>query len=157
MKELTKTQLVMFVYSDVFGDISLHSKDEQNRHLEIVTDCIDFDCKFSVSDTLYGLFERGPVYDGDVCSKQERDKLLEKGYCAKVVVRGEDGFNACTYKGQRLYRCLKARFSIQREWKRMSVLEKALNDLLNDCINFNGTTLSDCYLKQASDALTLID
>ena len=29
----------------------------------------------------------------------------------------------------------------------------ALNDLLNDCINFDGGKLSDCYLKQAADVL----
>jgi len=36
-------------------------------------------------------------------------------------------------------------------------LVKALNDLLNDCINFDGSKLSDCYLKQASDLLSSID
>lgn len=30
---------------------------------------------------------------------------------------------------------------------------KALNDLLNDCINFGGDNLSDCYLKSAALAL----
>jgi len=36
---------------------------------------------------------------------------------------------------------------------RIESLELTLNDLLNDCINFDGGKLSDCYLKQASDAL----
>tara|TARA_R110000796_G_scaffold232169_1_gene350343 strand:+ start:606 stop:869 length:264 start_codon:yes stop_codon:yes gene_type:complete len=36
---------------------------------------------------------------------------------------------------------------------RIQLLEGTLNDLLNDCINFNGSELSDCHLKQASDAL----
>lgn len=37
--------------------------------------------------------------------------------------------------------------------EKVDTLEKALNDLLNDCINFDGGKLSDCMLKQASDAL----
>lgn len=153
MKELTRTQFVMQVYLEVFGDISLDTKEEQNYNLGIVNDCMDFDCKFSVSDTLYGMFLNGPLCDGDVPSKQERDRLLGKDYCSKVVVKGGDGFNACTYKGQRLYKCLKARFKIQRDFKRINSIESALNDLLNDCINFDGAKLSDVYLKQASDAL----
>lgn len=32
-------------------------------------------------------------------------------------------------------------------------LEKALRDLLNDCINFDGGKLSDCMMKQATKAL----
>lgn len=43
--------------------------------------------------------------------------------------------------------------TIYRQQQRIKELEKALNDLLNDCINFDGAKLSDCYLKQASDAL----
>lgn len=150
---MNSTQIKMFIYEDVFGDISLDTKHEQDCNLEIISDCIEFDCKLTVTDTLYGMLERGPLYDGDVCSKQERDRLLEKGYCAKVVVKGQDGFNACTYKGQRLYRCLESRFKIQREIKANANIKKALNDLLNDCINFNGSKLSECMIKQASEAL----
>ena len=36
---------------------------------------------------------------------------------------------------------------------RIDSLEIALNDLLNDCINFDGGKLSDCILEQASRTL----
>lgn len=36
---------------------------------------------------------------------------------------------------------------------RIELLENTLNDLLNDCINFNGAELSKCYLEVASDVL----
>ena len=39
--------------------------------------------------------------------------------------------------------------------ERIEELEKALNDLLNDCINFNGGTLTNCILEQASAALNI--
>lgn len=48
---------------------------------------------------LYAAYRNGPLFDGDVPSKAGRNSLLEKGYMAKVVVKGEDGFNACTHKG----------------------------------------------------------
>ena len=55
-------------------------------------------------DCLYAAYKNGPLFDGDVPSKAGRNSLLEKGYMAKVVVKGEDGFNACTHKGAWAYR-----------------------------------------------------
>ena len=53
-------------------------------------------------ESLYQLCSRGPVWDGDVISKSCRDTLLDLGACAKVLVKGEDGFNAATYFGSYL-------------------------------------------------------
>lgn len=57
-----------------------------------------------IHEQLYQLHSRGPVWDGDVISKSERSELLDIGACAKVCVKGEDGFNACTYFGRSLLR-----------------------------------------------------
>jgi hypothetical protein len=57
-------------------------------------------------DTLTACYFNGPLFDGDVPSKSGRDSLLEDGLVAKVVVKGEQGYNACTQKG---YWVLKAR------------------------------------------------
>lgn len=59
-------------------------------------------------DCIYAAYQRGPLDDGDVPSKSGRNSLLEKGYMAKVVVKGEDGYNACTHKGGWAYRLLEA-------------------------------------------------
>ncbi|MEM8973628.1 MAG: hypothetical protein AAGD43_16340 [Pseudomonadota bacterium] len=53
-------------------------------------------------EQLYQLHIRGPVWDGDVISKSDRDELLSVGACAKVCVKGEQGFNGCTYFGRHL-------------------------------------------------------
>ena len=53
-------------------------------------------------EQLYQLHAHGPCWDGDVISKSERSELLTIGACAKVCVKGKDGFNACTYFGRRL-------------------------------------------------------
>jgi len=59
-------------------------------------------------DCILGGYKHGPLFDGDVPSKSGRDRLVEKGYMARVVVKGEEGYNACTYKGARAYRLLEA-------------------------------------------------
>lgn len=65
--------------------------------------CIDF-AKYNahLHEQLYGLHINGPVWDGDVISKSYRDELLEIGACSKVSVKGEQGYNACTYFGRYL-------------------------------------------------------
>ncbi|WP_109479166.1 hypothetical protein [Paraburkholderia sp. C35] len=50
-------------------------------------------------DTLIGLIERGPLWDGDVPSKAGREALFEQGLAARVIVDGEDGYTAATYAG----------------------------------------------------------
>lgn len=53
-------------------------------------------------ESLFQLSKNGPCWDGDVISKSCRDELLDIGACSKVLVKGEQGFNACTYFGSYL-------------------------------------------------------
>lgn len=55
-------------------------------------------------DTLVALVERGPLWDGDVPSKSGRDDLVERGYAVRVIVKGEDGWQAATYAGRDAYK-----------------------------------------------------
>lgn len=55
-------------------------------------------------DTLVALVERGPLWDGDVPSKVERDNLVAGGLAQRVVVKGEDGYTAATYAGRDFYK-----------------------------------------------------
>ena len=55
-------------------------------------------------DTLIALVEAGPLWDGDVPSKAGRDALIASGLAARVIVRGEDGWQAATYAGRDAYR-----------------------------------------------------
>lgn len=57
-------------------------------------------------DTLVALVESGPLWDGDVPSKVGRDSLLQKDLAIRVVVKGEDGWQAATYKGRNIYMTL---------------------------------------------------
>jgi len=45
------------------------------------------------------LINKGPVDDGDIMSKSDRDALIHLGLATKVAVKGEQGFTAATYKG----------------------------------------------------------
>lgn len=58
-------------------------------------------------DVIVASFENGPLYDGDVPSKTGRDQLIDIGFVSKVVVKGEEGYNACTYLGARAYRLIR--------------------------------------------------
>lgn len=55
-------------------------------------------------DTLVAIVENGPLWDGDVPSKRERDDLIEAGYAVRVLNKGEDGHTAATYKGAQAYK-----------------------------------------------------
>jgi hypothetical protein len=57
-------------------------------------------------DTLIALVEAGPLWDGDVPSKAGRDALIAKGLAVRVVVKGQDGWQAATYQGRDAYRAL---------------------------------------------------
>lgn len=39
----------------------------------------------------------GPVFDGDVIAKSQRDYLIDIGLAVRVCVKGEDGFTGATY------------------------------------------------------------
>lgn len=57
-------------------------------------------------DTLIALVECGPLWDGDVPSKTGRDSLLKQGLAVRVVVKGEDGWQAATYAGRDAYKAM---------------------------------------------------
>lgn len=56
-------------------------------------------------DTLCALHSIGPLWDGDVPSKSGRDELLRLKLAAKIIVKNEEGYQACTYRGHRVLRC----------------------------------------------------
>lgn len=57
-------------------------------------------------DCIRASFVNGPLFDGDVPSKCARSDLVKRGYMEKVIVKGDDGYNACTYKGAWAYRLM---------------------------------------------------
>lgn len=57
-------------------------------------------------ETLRALLTNGPLSDGDVPSKQGRDWLLEASCASKIIVGGQDGYQAATYKGRDVFRHL---------------------------------------------------
>lgn len=62
-------------------------------------------------ETLRVIHDKGPLFDGDVPSKVARDFLLTTGLVTKIVVKGVEGFNACTSKGSRVFRLADAMIS----------------------------------------------
>ncbi|MDM1282400.1 hypothetical protein HXZ60_02145 [Acinetobacter towneri] len=92
--------------SAIHSDPSLDSAEEIKANIELIIRVQEMsNCE---RETIKAAFKHGPLYDGDVPSKSSRDALVKDGFIAKVVVKGEDGFNACTYKGRWAYRILEA-------------------------------------------------
>ena len=57
----------------------------------------------SLVSTLSCAIEKGPLFDGEVPSKSDRDFLMDLGLMCKVVQHGEDGQNAATHLGRDVY------------------------------------------------------
>ncbi|NAR91489.1 hypothetical protein [Acinetobacter haemolyticus] len=92
--------------SAIHSDLSLDSAEEIKSNIELIARVQEM--SGGERETIMAAFKHGPLYDGDVPSKSSRDVLVKDGFIAKVVVKGEDGFNACTYKGRWAYRILSA-------------------------------------------------
>lgn len=75
----------------------LSSAKEITEACSLITEVQNFDS--GERDCIKACFLKGPLFDGDIPSKTSRNSLIEKGFIVKVVVKGEDGLNACTQKG----------------------------------------------------------
>lgn len=80
---------------------------------------------FPEQETLECAFKHGPIFDGGVPSKSARTQLVTEGFMSKVVVKGEDGFNACTYKGASAYRIIEVMRKAE-EARRKNILNALL-------------------------------
>ena len=54
------------------------------------------------------LLYKGPVWDGSVISKSDRNTLIGYGLATRCCFMGEDGYTAATYLGGSVYRRSKA-------------------------------------------------
>lgn len=88
---------ILNTYENAFGKLDLSSKGEIADNLVLMD--IASGLSNSAIGTLRVIFNRGPLDDGDVPSKEGRDELLDHDLVAKVINKGEWGFNACTHKG----------------------------------------------------------
>jgi len=55
-------------------------------------------------EALTQIVEQGPVYDGDLVSKQARDTLASCGLVLRVAAKGSDGWNAANQLGYSVYK-----------------------------------------------------
>lgn len=54
-------------------------------------------------EVLAQLVERGPVWDGDICSKQARGELFAFGLASRAIVKGLSGYSVANYRGFDVY------------------------------------------------------
>jgi hypothetical protein len=65
----------------------------------IDTSALKSDC----TEMLVQLIVQGPVYDGDVVSKNLRDQLIAAGFAAKVIINQKEAGTCATYYGNHLF------------------------------------------------------
>ena len=92
------------IYKMAFGNPNLDSSDEQKHNLDILR----FAIGLKNPDTLAALYNKGPLHDGDVPDKTDRDLLISQNYAAHTIKDGQWGYNVCTYRGAWLYKCVRA-------------------------------------------------
>ena len=54
-------------------------------------------------EVLHQLLFKGPVWDGDVCSKASRTDLFEWGLAVRCCFKGEQGYTAASYRAYTVY------------------------------------------------------
>lgn len=94
------------IYSEVFGNRNLDTFGERQSNLRLIK--IARSLVSNDFETLDAVFNHGPLHDGDIPSANSRNKMYDLGVISRVIVKGEYGFNICTYKGAFVYRCCKA-------------------------------------------------
>jgi hypothetical protein len=86
-------------------DLTYANNEEIISSIDLINDVQSLDG--SAVSTLDALYTEGPLFDGDIPSKSGRDSLVENGYAAIVIVKGLEGYNACTQKGYWAHQLLK--------------------------------------------------
>lgn len=92
MKEITLADVVEKMDYDLTDD------DERQAAESLLTLCQQV-VKHNLRGGLKQLINLGPLHDGDVASKTDRDALVSLGLAAKIIAGGEQGFQAATYTG----------------------------------------------------------
>jgi hypothetical protein len=90
----------------IHESVELSTPEEIKRACELIIRVQDMNS--GERDVIRATHKHGPLVDGDIPSKSARDQLVKDGFVAKVVVRGEDGFNACTYLGRQAHHLIEA-------------------------------------------------
>ena len=62
-------------------------------------------------ESLRYIHKSGPIQDGDLPSKSARDALIVKGLVISIIVKGDDGYQACTLEGANLLRVIRDELS----------------------------------------------
>ncbi len=94
------------LFEALHENINLSTAEEIKKACELIIEVQSM--SVAERDFIKAIFSYGPLDDGDVPSKSIRDTLLNSEYVAKIVVKGQDGYNACTHKGAWAYRLIKA-------------------------------------------------
>lgn len=92
-------------------DLTLCSKKELVRAIDVLDNVAKMDGRHL--ETLDLCHRQGPIWDGDLPSKGIRSDLASVGAIKGVSVKGEQGYNACTYLGYQYLKALCAKYDAE--------------------------------------------
>jgi hypothetical protein len=97
-------EVLIKAFEEMAGDRSLNTAAE-NLHYEGLFGRALM-ASSAAREVLKVLYQVGPLWDGNVPSKSGRDELLSMGLIDKICMRGEDGYQACNYRGRDVMKAL---------------------------------------------------
>jgi hypothetical protein len=96
-----------YIFEALHISPDLSTSDEIAEICQLILLAQDLSCV--AASTLVACFSDGPLSDGDIPSKAGRDELVRLGLVSAVIVKGHEGYNACTQKGYWVNQVLSAR------------------------------------------------
>ena len=99
---------IKLLLSAIHCNLSLCTHNEIINAIELISRVQDM--TNSEIELIKALYENGPLDDGDIPSSKDRDILLAEGFISKRVIKGKNGYNACTHRGQMAYNLLKTMY-----------------------------------------------
>lgn len=93
------------IFEYVFGPESLMTLSEKLYYKNCEEIALSLDT--GEIEQLQSLVESGPMCDDETLSSRIINQLIDRKLVIKIVVEGEDGYNACTHTGAWVYRYLK--------------------------------------------------
>ncbi len=85
-------------------DIKTSSSEEIKKACKLIIDIENLDSAQKACITK--AYHNGPLFDIDVPSQSARNELVEKGFMSRIIVKQQEGYNACTDKGLLAYKLI---------------------------------------------------
>lgn len=118
-------------HEELNDPLTMHGERKYMNHIAHLAESFTSPADGAMIDTLVAMVEQGPVWAGDVPSKAARADLIDLGLAQYVMVKGEDGFSAATYKGRDVYCYIYGKASTTAEAKANRIAGRTIRSMMS--------------------------